>query len=75
MATQPLALQTTPSAQVQRGMPEGQLTATMAAFKGLPQIAEDKKLSDKPATHVLPAHAERPLALRAYCELVAYVDD
>lgn len=68
---QQLALQTMPSAQVQRGMPEGQLTATMAAFKGLVQISDDKKLSEQqPTVHVLKA-LPAP-ARRTFCELELY---
>jgi hypothetical protein len=69
-ATQPLALQTMPSAQMTRGMPEGHLMATMIAYKARVQIQEDKKLCDQgPKTHVLYALPANAINQRKYCEL------
>ena len=69
--TQPLALQTMPSAQLAHGMPEGHLTATMIAFKARVQIQEDMKLCDKPVTHTMHALPANALNRRMYCELEA----
>ena len=63
-----------PSAQVQRGMPEGQLTATIGAFKAIVQIAEDKKICDKPAVHAFAPAPPLPVMVQArvYCALQLY---
>ena len=70
---QQLALQITPSAQLQRGMPEGNLTATMAGYKALQQIQEDKKICSAltDTVHKLPPLRANAIDRRVYCELTA----
>lgn len=55
-------------------MPEGQLTATIGAYKAIVQINEDAKVCGKPTVHSFPAAPPMPVSVhtRVYCALQLY---